>query len=44
MKKLISMVLVVCMVLAIAVSGATRASAETDVKAIIAEAQNMTLE
>ena len=32
------------MVLAIAVSGATRASAETDVKAIIAEDQNMTLE
>ena len=44
MKKIISMVLALSMVLAMAVCGVGQASAETDVKAIIAEAQNMTLE
>ena len=44
MKKLVSLVLVLCMVMAMAVCAAPKAAAETDVKAIIAEAQNMTLE
>ena len=44
MKRIISMLLVFAMVAAMAVCGAGTAKAETDVKAIIAEAQTMTLE
>ena len=44
MKRIIAMLLAVCMVMGMAVYAAGTASAEDDVKSIIAQAQDMTLE
>ena len=44
MKRIIAMLLAVCMVMGLAVYAAGTASAEDDVKSIIAQAQDMTLE